>query len=248
MLATAGNWRKFESFAWFDKPENANDWAIVYTHNRDSDSVTRANAIEIEKALAEFTESGDAVAERHSHFLCGWVDGFALRGPAIAAYNEILSRLENYGVLCDETLSQVESEDEAERWENWARKEFETELEKRAAQELPHATLEEINAATLAELFRVACGKSNTYWNHDISGAGIDVKRVANAVDVAALDYVERGIVVYRDGVELVRGSIAGCVYQCDCLTYEREFQAVISAILEGDAPFMDGITYKLEG
>ena len=40
----AGNWQHFESFVWFrdseiDDPDN---WAIIYTHNRDSGCSTRA--------------------------------------------------------------------------------------------------------------------------------------------------------------------------------------------------------------
>src|ERR1017187_1225353 len=42
----AGNWKRFESFCWFrerdlDDPEN---WAIIYTHNRDSRLLDQSNA------------------------------------------------------------------------------------------------------------------------------------------------------------------------------------------------------------
>ena len=51
-----GNWRKFDSFAWHDRPEDSAEWAIVYTHNRDSDLLDQSNADAIDKALAPFTE------------------------------------------------------------------------------------------------------------------------------------------------------------------------------------------------
>ena len=40
----ASNWRKFGSFAWHDKPDHAEKWAIVYTHNRDSGLIDKVNA------------------------------------------------------------------------------------------------------------------------------------------------------------------------------------------------------------
>ena len=59
----AGNWRKFDSFAWFDQPDDADNWYIFYTHNRDSDLLTQSNAEQIDKAMKPFVESGDARAE-----------------------------------------------------------------------------------------------------------------------------------------------------------------------------------------
>jgi hypothetical protein len=34
----AGNWQRFESFVWFrdEEVDDPDNWAIVYTHNRDS--------------------------------------------------------------------------------------------------------------------------------------------------------------------------------------------------------------------
>lgn len=90
---------------------DADDWAIFYTHNRDSGLLDQSNAAAIGKALEPFTgeDDPDAVAERHDHWACGWIDGFAVRvfkdGAITAAfrvYHELAERLEDYPLL-DET-------------------------------------------------------------------------------------------------------------------------------------------------
>jgi len=46
-----GNWQKFDCFGWHDRPEDCEEWAIVYTHNRDSDLLDQSNADAIDEAL-----------------------------------------------------------------------------------------------------------------------------------------------------------------------------------------------------
>src|SRR5262252_5204943 len=77
----AGNHRRFNSFAWHDAPDDDDKWTIVYTHNRDSGTLDRANAEAIAARLEPFTKGDDpdVVAEHHGHWACGWVDGFAVR-------------------------------------------------------------------------------------------------------------------------------------------------------------------------
>ena len=48
----AGNWQDFKCFVWYrdrdlKKPE---DWAVIYTHNRDSGLLDQSNAAVIAKA------------------------------------------------------------------------------------------------------------------------------------------------------------------------------------------------------
>ena len=47
----AGNWQRFNSFIWFRDREvqDAEQWAIIYTHNRDSGLLDQSNA----KVIAE---------------------------------------------------------------------------------------------------------------------------------------------------------------------------------------------------
>jgi len=117
----AGNWRKFECFAWhraYDL-DDADSFAIIYTHHRDSGLLDQSNAEAIRKALEPFTEGDDpdVIEESHSSWLVGWIDGFAVRvfrdgqiTEAFKAYHEIAERLAEYPVLSDEDYSHREYE------------------------------------------------------------------------------------------------------------------------------------------
>lgn len=108
----AGNWKKFDSFVWYrdDEVENPEDWAIVYTHNRDSRLLGESNAQYMTKKMKRHVRSGDVVFESHSHWACGHVDGFSMRvfnkdGKvtwAAIEWFKITCRLEEYAIL-DET-------------------------------------------------------------------------------------------------------------------------------------------------
>ena len=123
-----GNHRKFDSFAWFNRPEDDENWCIVYTHSRDSGIVVRSNAACIEKELTPFTEGEDpdAVPEVHNHWACGWVDGYAIRvldpdGKPTAAFVkwvELQLALEDYPILDEDDVSEREDAAVCEDWEN----------------------------------------------------------------------------------------------------------------------------------
>ncbi len=122
----AGNHRHFDSFCWHDQPdEDADQWCIVYTHNRDSDLLAQSNASVIDEVLSAEEFADHVSAERHSHFACGWVDGYAIRvydakliseenefgiTPAFSAYAALAESLSDYPVLDDEDYSRREHE------------------------------------------------------------------------------------------------------------------------------------------
>lgn len=141
-----GNWRKFDSFCWdraysggSEYLPDAGDFAIVYTHNRDSDTLTQSNAAQIAEALAPFMEGDnlDVIAEDHNHWACGWIAGYAIRvyrngepTPAALAWEEIQDRLDDYPVLDEEDWSRRESDEQYEAWDNWVKYDFRRELGK----------------------------------------------------------------------------------------------------------------------
>lgn len=115
-----GNWRRFDSFAWFHARElaDADERAIVYTHHRDSSLMAQSNAAVIEKALEPFTEGDDpeVIAERHTHWLCGWIDGYSIRvfdsngqvTDAFRVYHELEVRMADYPLLDESDYSNRE--------------------------------------------------------------------------------------------------------------------------------------------
>jgi hypothetical protein len=81
----AGNWKRWNSFAWFrdSELERPQDWFIYYSHHRDSTLLDRSNCVQIDKALRPFidaeSDDPDVIEEDHSHFLVGWIRGWSVR-------------------------------------------------------------------------------------------------------------------------------------------------------------------------
>ena len=115
----AGNWQEFHCFIWNRQPKDADKWAIIYTHNRDSGLLDQSNASIIEKTLQPFTKGNnpDIVFESHSHWAVGHVDGFSIRvykrgkiTKAFREYHKLAKRLDDYPILDEEDYSNREYE------------------------------------------------------------------------------------------------------------------------------------------
>ncbi len=115
----AGNWQHFDCFSWHRAGElnDAENWAIIYTHHRDSGLIDLSNERAIAGALEPFIEKGDVVAEHHNHWAVGWVDGYSIRvyrrghiTRAFRKYHELAQRLVNYPILDEEDYSNREYE------------------------------------------------------------------------------------------------------------------------------------------
>lgn len=117
----AGNWRDFKCFVWFKASElpDADKWAIIYTHNRDSGLLDQSNAAVIEEAMKPFTEgkTPDVVFESHIHWAVGHVDGFSIRvfhrgriTIAFKTYHKFAVRMDDYPILDDDDYSRREHE------------------------------------------------------------------------------------------------------------------------------------------
>jgi hypothetical protein len=114
-----GNWKQFDSFAWFRRRELADpeSWAVVYTRHRDSGLLDQSNAEVITKKLEPFTEDDDpdVVFESHGHWAVGHIDGFSIRvfkdgeiTVAFRTYHALAERLADYPVLDESNYSQRE--------------------------------------------------------------------------------------------------------------------------------------------
>jgi hypothetical protein len=117
----AGNWQSWTCFVW-DRQRDLDDgdnWAIFYTHNRDSALLAQSNADAITKAMEPFTDGDDSnvVMESHSHWAVGFVNGFSIRvfrngaiTDAFKAYHELSEQLAEYPILDEEDYSERELE------------------------------------------------------------------------------------------------------------------------------------------
>jgi hypothetical protein len=115
----AGNWQRFNCFVWWRKNEiaDADQWAIIYTSNRDSGLLDQSNAAFIAKALEPFTEGDDpdVVFESHNHWAVGHVDGFSIRvfrngeiTEAFRKYHELAEQMDQYPILDESDYSERE--------------------------------------------------------------------------------------------------------------------------------------------
>lgn len=122
---SAGNWMKFDSFGWHDQPDNAEDWMIVHTDNRDSGITEKSNAAAIAEMLSDARFRQTVIPQHFGHWACGWVDGYAIkvytsRKPksgkrevtlAFKCWCNIQVALDHYCVLDDEGLTNLEYEE-----------------------------------------------------------------------------------------------------------------------------------------
>ena len=130
----AGNWKQFSCFAWHrgHDLEDADRWAIFYTSGRDAGLLEQSNHAEIEKLLSAYTEGDDpdVVAESHSHWAVGSVDGFSIRiygtdggvTDAFKVFCWIKKKIDDYPILNESDYSDREYEATLENYRNemWA--------------------------------------------------------------------------------------------------------------------------------
>lgn len=116
----AGNWKRFECFIWYrDEIEDADNWAIIYTHHRDSGLLDQSNAQVIAETMEPFTDGDDpdVVMESHNHWAVAHIDGFSIRvfkdgeiTPAFRKYHELAEAMDCYPILDEEDYSRREYE------------------------------------------------------------------------------------------------------------------------------------------
>lgn len=117
----AGNFKAFQCFCWHRAGDldDADNWCIAYTHNRDSGLLDQSNAEAIRKALEPFIDADepDVWVEHHGHWAAGWIDGYAIRvyrdgqiTDAFRRWYELTERMAGYPVLDEEDYSRREYE------------------------------------------------------------------------------------------------------------------------------------------
>lgn len=129
-IEMAGNWKKFVCFVWHRgyALADADNWTVYYTAGRDAGLLAQSNHAEIAKRLASFMEGdeADVVAETHSHWAVGYLDGFSIRvfkpdgsiTPAFEELHRIREALDDYPVLNESDYSEREYQATLENYRN----------------------------------------------------------------------------------------------------------------------------------
>jgi len=168
---------------------------LIYTRHRDSETLYNVNYESILESLNEAYEaSGDENEDnqpydfRAGHPMVGWVEYIIVpRGApdsVLARAYEILGALADYPVLDDEKLSEAESEEASESWDNWARRDVESLIERETfgyigtgADEIE---LELSDSGPLVELWVTDNGLPEHETHSD--GAHFDVDEIAETI------------------------------------------------------------------
>lgn len=102
--------------------ENLEDWFVVCSQNRDSETLTVSNFYSILENLGG--ESETVEVHRFGHWASGWFELILLHPSRQEEGEEIESALSDYSVFNDSDLSERELEAENESWENYGRSDF----------------------------------------------------------------------------------------------------------------------------
>lgn len=111
-------------------------------------------------------------------------------GPFEERAREILDALEDYPLICEDAISEVELEWESEAWDNWLRSDLMRTLPDDEPYRFDDLTpddaptlrelAEELDAAELFRLYRAAMDTTNTYPEPEYNGVHVDVRRIAD--------------------------------------------------------------------
>jgi hypothetical protein len=90
----------------------------------------------------------------------------------------VLEGLGNYPVVDESLMSELESEEETEAWDNWVRSDF-----TRALESATGVDLSEVADSELSTLFYERMQETSTYFEHTDEGPHIDVEALADDVE-----------------------------------------------------------------
>lgn len=100
------------------------DWLAVLGQSRDSDTIERSN-FRVAVARLESINPDCYAVESESHCLVGWVETLLVdptNAAAVAEAEAIRDSLAQYPILCEDDLSELETEELGEAWEAWGRR------------------------------------------------------------------------------------------------------------------------------
>lgn len=156
---------------------------------RDSGALERANWIEQENALDSIDPAGEShETHRFGHWACGWLEIVLVKPGTRTADRaaELAAALEDYPVLSDDKLSELEHEEEVSDWEHYGSGDFARSIRRALALAEPNADrIDDLSADELYTLFREVGGPDRSHyegngWNFDAdAGRRVSAKILA---------------------------------------------------------------------
>jgi hypothetical protein len=177
--------------------------------NRDSGPLDNANFDSMLEALQEIPTPEDwphdcacfqTVCE--NHWAVGWVEWIAIHDDATAHLMEadrIAGALEDYPVIDDTKLSELESEAFQESWDFWGRKDYTSELSEKLCADFPDGisevwsddelteALDDLTAEEIDGLRAEASRKVNWEYQSEDSGVSINIEGLVEHTDTDKL-------------------------------------------------------------
>ena len=182
------------SFGLSSTADHAADMFVTWSlgpviEHRDSDVITRANAKALRKHLASMPEMARYwTITRCGHWGVGWVEHLSFqvltkRGePTLMAgiVKAWFDALESYSVADEQTLSELESEDEGQAWDSYARADFVKTVDEvlnTIDPEHEHDSDPYFEDESAFEIWLDGCDAFNLYVEHEGSGPHFPIER-----------------------------------------------------------------------
>ncbi|MGH9890687.1 MAG: hypothetical protein ACREA0_01625 [bacterium] len=204
--------------SWFGKPWRG--WYVGLDRTRDSGTLVNSNfecflktvgEASAGKVVDDSANGGDSseieavYVVNEGHWACGWVEWIAVHesdDAALVVAEELMNSLENYPVLDEEHLTNLEFKAEDEAWNNWA------------CQALVEAVKDEdlkewaegLDDGILYDAYRYAMEECNEYPMHEDSGVYIDTDAIAEKFEKHLRELWEKEI----DGPDAVKQTAFG--------------------------------------
>jgi len=138
------------------------------------------NSSFVERANAkEFDEMFSFVSQRHGDYYSVFTgidqdDLDAIKWDDLESLIETCNALEDYPIINEETMSELEIEAQNEAWKDWGLNDFRKELVKRFG-EYYEDFIEALSDDMLTEVFYKAADKANEYWESE-AGGGVYIR------------------------------------------------------------------------
>jgi hypothetical protein len=158
-----------------------------------SDAITLSNWRVISAELEKLAQHDDSGAHRFGHWACGWYELWLIHesdAAALQCADQWAASLADYCVADESDWSELESEHEAEAWENWGMAEWRGVVEKALQEFAPDEAdrywadeqLERVSDDAMGELWHTVAQGLSWCVEHESDGPSFNFQDAADAL------------------------------------------------------------------